>query len=95
MALKNCYCPNNIPFLFHLRPIYPLIVTVWVHDVCMKIQMDGFYGGVCLLKGHSLSSTLLYKDHLDGQLTTLTVSVSEFMKVEYLLLDTVIFTGDS
>ena len=56
----------------------------------MKIQMDGFYGAVCLLKGHSLSSTLLYKDHLDGQLT-LTVSVSEFMKVEYLLLDTVTF----
>ena len=34
----------------------------------MKIQMDGFYGGVCKLKGHSPSSTLLYKGHLDGQL---------------------------
>ena len=53
------------------------------------------YGGVCMLKGHSLSNTLLYKDHLHRQLTTLTVSVSEFMKVEYLLLDTVIFIGDS
>ena len=30
--------------------------------------MDGFYGGVCKLKGHSPSSTLLYKGHLDGQL---------------------------
>ena len=36
-----------------------------------------------------------YKDHLDGQLTTLTVSVSEFMKVDYLLLDTVTFKWDS
>ena len=45
----------------------------------MKIQMDGFNGGVCMLKGTSLSSTLLYNDHLDRQLTTLTVSVSTWV----------------